>query len=133
MAYLRPEHATEGFVGPGFTVQLARFMHFDVAVLKGTDDKVFEADAVTAGIGGEAYSDFLGRGKRTFLNPFFGYAFGWARIDSVDFVSMGATAGVELLKSDFVLLDFAVKAAALANRYDLRMAVQPQLTVNIAF
>jgi hypothetical protein len=133
LAYLRPQAKTEGYLGPGFTLQLARFAHFDFAVLRHVRASGFPPDAVIAGMGGEVYSDFLGRGKRTFINPFFGYSFGWARIDSVDFVAAGATAGVELVKSDYVLVDFAVKTQALANRFDLHMAVQPQLTVNVAF
>ena len=102
-------------------------------MLRQADKTPFAADAVSLSLRGEAYSDFLGRGKRTFMNPFFGYSLGWSRITDVDFLSFGLTAGVELVKTDYVLVDLAVNGAALTNHHDLRMAVEPHLGVNVAF
>ena len=133
LAALRQGHRPRGYVGPGFNLYFARAIHFDVAVLRVTETGPFSADAIIMSMGGEAYSDFLGRGKRVFLNPFFGYNLGWTRLERVDFVSAGLTAGVELVKIDYLLIDLAVRGEALTNRSALRMAVQPQLSANVAF
>ena len=132
-AYFVPGRRPTGFYGPGFSLQLARFVHFDLAVLRGVDAGRFSADAILASMGGEAYSDFLGQGKRTVLNPYFGFNLGWARFRDADFAALGATAGVEVLKTTLVLVDLAVDARAVFNWYDLRMAVVPKLTLSLAF
>ncbi|MBI5507346.1 MAG: DUF4349 domain-containing protein [Deltaproteobacteria bacterium] len=133
LAYFRPDAGPVLFYGPGFSLQLARWLHFDVQVLRDRRDKVFAADVVDLSLGGEAYSDFLGRGKQTWFNPYFGFNAGWIRVEGVDFTSLGVMTGVEIYKSTYVVLDLGVKAAALANRFALHLAVEPTLSLDLAF
>jgi len=63
-----------------------------------------EKTAVVVTAGGAAYSDFLGRGKRRFLNPYLGLRLGYGYLDGSAFVFSG-TAGIELFKHKYFMVD----------------------------
>lgn len=64
--------------------------------------------SVIATFGGAAYSDFLGRGSRPFLNPYLGLRLGYGYLDGSRFV-LQAEAGLELLKRKHVVVDASVR------------------------
>lgn len=70
-----------------------------------------EKTAVIATLGGAAYSDFLGRGRRCFLNPFLGMRIGYGYLDGSAFVAV-AEAGVELYKHKYLMVDASLRATA---------------------
>ena len=68
-----------------------------------------EKRAVVATAGGAAYSDFLGRGRRAFLNPYLGMRLGYGYLGASTFV-IAADAGVEIFKHKYLLVDVNVRA-----------------------
>jgi hypothetical protein len=60
------------------------------------------------------YSDFLGRGRRSFLNPYLGIRLGYAHIGGSAFAFSG-TAGVELFKHKYFMVDASVDLTGLLS------------------
>lgn len=81
----------------------------DLDMFQDTDDR---GRGFMATMGTAIYSDFLGRGRRKFLNPYLQMRFGYAYINESSFVA-GAGAGIELFKHKRVMLDLNVNAVAL--------------------
>lgn len=73
-----------------------------------------EDRAILATLGGSGYSDFLGRGKRRFLNPYLGFRLGYAYLDGSRFAFSGG-GGVELFKHEFLLIDANVNVVGLVS------------------
>jgi hypothetical protein len=67
-------------------------------------------------IGVATYSDFLGRGQRQFLNPYLGLRFGYANIHGNNFGVVSGTAGIELYKHEYFMVDASLDAMALMGR-----------------
>ncbi len=77
--------------------------------------------AAIATLGGAGYSDFLGRGRRRFGNPYLGLRMGYAYVDSSRFAIQGE-AGLELWKHAHALIDVNVRATGLiGSRTDLAL------------
>lgn len=68
--------------------------------------------AVLATFGGAFYSDFLGRGRRRFLNPYLGFRLGYGYLEASKF-AVAAEAGVELFKHKYLLVDANIRAVGL--------------------
>jgi len=119
--------------GPSFSLHFARWMHVDVGAFSREDRGAFQADALEVFIGGETYSDFLGYGRRTWFNPYFGGGVGWLRHENAGRLSFGMTLGVEIYKSRYLLVDGSLRAFALIGKGGPQLAVQPGLNLNIAF
>ena len=66
-------------------------------------------------IGGAVYSDFLGRGRNLALNPYLGGRLGYGYLDRSAF-AFAATAGVEVFKTRYVLVDLNIRGLGLAGR-----------------
>lgn len=90
-----------------------------------------EPRAVVATFGGATYSDFLGRGRRSYLNPYLGLRLGYGYLDGSAFVFAG-TGGVELFKHKYVLVDATVNVLGFA-RSSFDVAVTGGLGVVFAF
>ena len=97
-------------VVPRLTLELDVFD--DVAA---TETRAAEGHAVVATYGGAGYSDFLGRGKRRFLNPYLGARMGYGYLDRHAFILQGE-AGVELFKHKYGLIDLGVRATAFIGK-----------------
>ena len=67
-----------------------------------------------ASIGGAIYSDYLGRGRRTFLNPYLGARAGYGYFLRSRFLLAGEI-GVELLKLRHVLVEANVRVVGLLS------------------
>ncbi len=74
-----------------------------------------EKTAVLATGGGSIYSDFLGRGKRRFLNPYLGLRVGYGYLGGSKFVFAG-TAGVELFKNQYFLVNLNTRLTGLLGK-----------------
>ena len=75
--------------------------------------------AAIATLGGAGYSDFLGRGRRRFGNPYLGLRMGYAYLYGSRFAIQGE-AGLELWKHRHALIDVNVRATGLIGaRTDL--------------
>jgi hypothetical protein len=96
------------YVGTGASVQFGARGSIDLDVLKSTkspDSLLDGADLLLLTIGGEAYSDFLGGGKRRFLNPYLGFRLGYGRSAGHSAFALGGTAGLELVRVKYFVLD----------------------------
>lgn len=73
-----------------------------------------EDHAILATWGAGMYSDFLGRGRRRFLNPYLGFRVGYGYLGYHAFAAQGEV-GVELFKHEFVMIDASVRATGLVG------------------
>ncbi len=119
--------------GPGLSLHFFRHFHAEVDLLSDIEREPWRADAIVATVGGETYSDFLGRGKRTWLNPYVGAQLGYARLGERDFFAMGLAFGLELYKSTYLLVDLNLRGQVLFGEGPSQLALQPTLGANIAF
>ncbi len=117
--------------GGGVVVGTGRSLSLELDLLKRVNSSS-GFDAVLATVGGETYSEFLGGGKRHFLNPYLGLRLGYARISGGSNFAAGATAGVELWKNDYATLDCDLRALGLFGR-DSELGLQPTLGASVAF
>jgi hypothetical protein len=108
--------------GAGLVIHpVLRSFSLEVDIFASTKDQTSDqgARAVLASIGGAFYSDYLGRGERSFLNPYIGFRGGYAYFDGSRFLSQ-FEAGVELLKTKHFMVDANVRATAMVgNSSDL--------------
>jgi hypothetical protein len=91
-----------------------------------------EGHAVIATFGGAFYSDFLGRGRRAFLNPYIGARLGYAHLGESSFVA-AAEIGIELFKHKYVLVDANVRALGLLGGDQNHAAILPGASIVFAF
>ena len=94
-------------VVPRITLEIDVFEKFDA-----TGERDAEDNAVLATWGAGMYSDFLGRGRRRFLNPYLGFRIGYGYLGYHAFAAQGEI-GVELFKHEFVMIDANVRATGL--------------------
>jgi hypothetical protein len=120
--------------GAGFVLHTVyRVMSLEVDLFQKEDNAAGDdsSNAVLATMGGAAYSDFLGGGRRRILNPYLGLRLGYGYVDSHRFVLQGE-AGVELFKSKFVTLDAGVRATGLIGK-DSDLALVAATGATVAF
>jgi hypothetical protein len=131
----RGDDGSQAYAGGGFSIRFARSFSLDLDGYRhlGASASAGGLDVLTATLGGEFYSDFLGGGKRRFLNPFLGFFAGYARVGTSNEAAAGATVGVELYKSKLVGVDASVRAHGLVGGPIVHAAAQPSLGINIAF
>jgi len=101
--------------GGGFVVHtMLRTVSIEVDLFQKEQNEAGDRSraAAIATLGGAAYSDFLGAGRRATLNPYLGGRLGYAFLDSHRFVLQGE-AGVELYKAKYVVLDANVRVTGL--------------------
>jgi hypothetical protein len=120
---------TKSRLGGGAAVHLYRRVNLELDVFTDPDDT---GTAALVTMGGDIYSDFLGRGRRSFLNPYLGLRMGFGYLDRPTF-AFGAGAGVELYKHEYVMVDLNVRAMGLAGEGGLDTGVVAGTAVVFAF
>lgn len=128
---LRSNRSTVSAFGGGAVLGTGRSWSAELDLLKRVNSRS-GFDAVLATVGGETYSDFLGGGKRHFLNPYLGLRLGYARVSGSSWFAAGATAGVELWKNDYATIDCDLRALGLFGK-DSELGLQPTLGASVAF
>ncbi|HEY6078899.1 MAG TPA: DUF4349 domain-containing protein [Polyangiaceae bacterium] len=96
---------TQSYAGGGVSVRLNRALSLDLDVLGRFDAGDPKPDAFLASVGGELHSELLGGSERTWLSPYLGWRAGYARLGSDDQAMLGATLGVTVYKSRWLVLD----------------------------
>jgi hypothetical protein len=133
---LRGEKGNTSYLGMGLSARFSRHfaLHVDALRESGTGAFTKGPDVVLLTIGGEMYSDFLGGGRRKFLNPYLGWGLGYARFTGNNDAVVGISAGLELWKTKNVVIDAEVRGMGLLFGSDgSHAAVQPVLGASIAF
>ena len=130
-----PEASGTSYGGGGLSLSLSRAFSIDMDLLANLEDSDGTAvDFFIASAGGELHSDFLGAGRRRWLNPYFGFRAGYARARGENQLALGGTLGVELYKSKVVLLDVQGRVYALIGPEDgVHLGLQPTLGFNVAY
>lgn len=98
-------------LGGGVLLHFHRHLTVDLDVFPEVER---EGAAVVATVGGGLYSDYLGRGRRRFFNPWIGLRLGYAHLDGSAFVVAGEV-GLEIFKHEYLLVEASVRAAALVG------------------
>ena len=129
------ERGTASYLGAGLSATFSRHfaLHLDGLRAIGTGSPSHGLDVVLLSIGGEMFSDYLGGGKRTFMNPYLGYNAGYARFTGQNEGFAGITAGVELWKTKNVVIDAEARAFVLIGAEGAHGAIQPAVRASIAF
>jgi Domain of unknown function (DUF4349) len=132
----RGEQGNTGYLGAGVSATFYRYFSVQLDGLRksGQGAPTRGLDVVLFTIGGEMYSDFLGGGKRKFLNPYLGYTIGYARFLGHNEALLGATLGLELLKTNAITVDLNARAFGLLFGSDgTHVGVEPVLGVSVPF
>jgi hypothetical protein len=140
---LRGESGRYGYAGAGLVLSFrdALGIHFGRALSIELDvDRAFgtappgSSYAYVALLGSDFYSDLLGAGRRTFLNPYLGWRLGYADSEGRGDLAVGAVVGLDLLKTKSVMLDLHARALALAGSHlGPHAFVVPGLSISVAF
>ena len=120
--------------GGGFVVHtLFRSLSLEVDLFQKEQNEAGDRSdaAAIATLGGAAYSDFLGGGRRATFNPYLGGRGGYAYLDDHRFVLQGE-AGVELYKTKYVVLDANVRVTAMLGK-EADLALVTGLGAIVAF
>jgi len=140
----RGTSAAYGYAGGGvsftfptlFGAQISRGFSVDLDVLTYAVDErpAGSATAFLLAMGTDSYSDFLGGGRRRFLDPFVGWRVGYAQTQGSGDAALGIVLGVDLLKTPAVLIPLRLEAVGMAgNAAGPHAAVVPSLGVSVAF
>lgn len=114
--------------GGGLTLGADRSLTLDLVVFPELQG---EGRSLVATLGGASYSDFLGGGRRTFLNPYLGMRLGYAYLGEPHLVLAGEL-GLELYKQKYVVVDLSARVLGLVfNRSEV--AFQGALSAQVPF
>ncbi|MFZ5890084.1 MAG: DUF4349 domain-containing protein [Myxococcota bacterium] len=130
-----PTAENRTFAGAGLSLAWTRSFSLDLDLMKRIDRRADgNINAFLLTLGGDLYSDFLGRGRRRWLNPYFGFRAGYARNLGQNALTLAGTLGLELFKSPYFLLDLQTRAHALIGPDDgVHIGLQPILTTSFAY
>jgi hypothetical protein len=118
------DEGTSGYIGGGLTLRFSRSLGFEIDGLRNIDSDRRGLDIFMATFGGDVYSEFLGDGKRRWLNPYLGLRGGYARFLGTD----------QAVKSDFLEIDADVRLLGFFfGKLGAHAAIQPTLGANVAF
>lgn len=128
--------AAADFVGPGLSLRFSRYFSLDVEGLPdaASNYEGSDFDLILVTMGGELYSDFLGGGKRKYLNPYLGVRGGFASFLGQSEIVLGGTIGLELVQLKELTLDLDLRSYAMfADGAETHGILQPALGLSVAF
>ncbi len=117
--------------GAGGTLWFRRSYSLELDVFPGTDDDSGRAVLISAG--GATYSDFFGAGRKRALNPFLGGRMGYAFLADEHYFDVSGELGVELFKTEHLILDVAARIHALIGKDGVDPAVQATAGIVVPF
>jgi hypothetical protein len=137
---LRGESERFGYAGGGLSLEFhgalgrALVVELDVARTAFTDRPPESNYAYLGLLGVDFYSDLLGGGRRTFLNPYLGMRAGFAQTAARGDLALGGVLALELVKKQSVLLDLQLRGLGLVgNDTGPHVALGPIFGANVAF
>lgn len=121
-------------VGLGVSLRFTRHFSIDFDGLQDTKSTGGDLEASMLTVGGEFYSDFLGAGRRQWLNPYLGIRGGYGRFDGNDQLIVGGAMGLEIFKFDAATSNLDLRAlGAIGGDLGSHLILLPALGVNVAF
>jgi len=133
LSELRGERSTVSAWGGGVAIGVGRGGNVELDALHRTGSSSHGPDVVLLTAGGDVYSDFLGGGRRRFLNPYLGLRVGYARVAGANDFAGAGTIGVELFKSRYATIDTDVRVLGLFGKPGSELGIEPTLGANVAF
>jgi hypothetical protein len=133
LAFADPRGRPGTRAGAGLTLMFSRLGSLELQLFPAT-----RADprAVFVTVQSAAYSDFLGGGRRRFLNPYLGLLAGGAEVSGEGAFTAGALLGVELYRGPHLLVDLTTRAQLVLYSKEKRptdTALQAGLGVGVPF
>lgn len=130
-----------GYLGFGLSIAASRYFSVDVDGLRRVGNPGQGLDAFFVTVGGEFYSDFLGAGRRSYMNPYIGWRLGYARTatsveaGAKDEMLIGGTLGFELYKTKFFRFDAQTRFMGLFGNKAVggHFGVMSGLQMHVAF
>jgi hypothetical protein len=117
--------------GGGLTVMFGRAAALELLLFEATGR---QRRSALFTVHSAAYSDFLGAGRRRWLNPYLGLLVGGGSLDGLGFFTAGASAGVELYRGPRLLVDVGARAQGLFHGKDDQPAdLALQMGVGVGF
>jgi hypothetical protein len=130
----RGEAGDQGYVGLGLVLGATPEVALELQGFRALGSDTAGLDGFFVTINGRLYSEFLGDGERSFLNPYVGLRGGYARFESKHEVLLGGMLGLELLKGEWYVLDADLRASALfGSDAGGHLGLEPSLGASIAF
>ncbi|MGZ3416395.1 MAG: DUF4349 domain-containing protein [Polyangiales bacterium] len=135
LADFRGEGGNAGYLGAGLSVSFSRYFGFEVDGYRALTSPSSGLDLFMVTAGGELYSDFLGAGKRTWLNPYVGLRVGYQHMLGKDEMVAGGTFGLEIYKTKVFRLDAAGRILGMFANKNVggHIAVSPTISMHVAF
>jgi hypothetical protein len=131
---LRGDAGSEGYFGAGLSIGATPSASLELQGFRRVGSGSAGLDGVFVTINGRFYSEFLGDGNREFLNPFLGLRGGYARFLGNNEILAGGMLGVEIVKTEWIVVDADVRAYALfASHAGGHLGVEPTLGASFAF
>jgi hypothetical protein len=126
---------TKTFGGGGISLQWTRAFDIDLDLLNDlTEARGTSVDFYALTLGMAFYSDYLGGGRRRAFNPYFGFRTGYAHAPHQGLFPLGGVLGLELVKSEFLVLSLEARAYGLIGRKQgPDFALEPALGLNVAY
>jgi len=123
------------YLGGGLSLQWGRAFDIDFDFLHQLASARESAiDFYVLTLGTALYSDYLGGGRRPTLNPYLGFRTGYAHSPGQHLFPLGGTLGLELYKSERVLLGVETRAYAMIGReHGPDFVLEPALSLNFAY
>lgn len=130
----RGDRTTQYGLGAGLSLRFSRHFSIDFDGFQNTKSPRGALDLSLLTLGGEFYSDFLGAGRRRWLNPYLGLRGGYARVEATDQFVVGGTIGVEIFRAKAVTLELDSRfLEAFGGRLGNHLVIVPALGANFAF
>lgn len=135
LADFRGEGSRRGYAGLGISIAFSRYFGFEIDGYRALTSPGSGLDVFMITAGGEMYSDFLGAGKRTWLNPYIGLRVGYQHMLGKDEMVAGGTFGLEIYKSKVFRLDLAGRILGMFANKDVggHLALSPTVSMHVAF
>lgn len=130
------------YAAVGGSVYFSRHLQLDLDFLRAqpprdaanaAQSKRLAATGLLLTLGGDTYSDYFGGGRRTTLNPYFGLRLGGLLLDQRYRFVLSATAGIELLRLERMVIDVNVRPHFLVGAGSSVYGLQLGLSVHTAF
>ncbi|HEY8942777.1 MAG TPA: DUF4349 domain-containing protein [Polyangiaceae bacterium] len=131
---LRGDDGSRSYFGAGLSLAVTPAIAAELQGFREVGSNSAGLDGLFVTLNGRLYSEYLGNGARPWFNPYLGLRGGYARFLGRDEVIAGAALGLEVLKRDWLVIDFDVRSYALfASNSGGHLAIEPSAGLSVAF